>query len=499
MILGTSSGSGKSLLTAAICGFLKGNGEFAVPFKGQNMSNNAWIDKNGGEMAYSQVFQAWAAEIDPICLMNPVLIKPQGDCISEIVHLGKSIGVTKAQNYYEEYFSSGWDAITKGLKKINKLYPEGRLIIEGAGSPVEVNLQHKDLTNLRLAKHLKANCILVADIERGGVFAQLIGTLELLKPNEKKLIKGIIINKFRGDLSLFDSGRKWIEEKTNIPVLGVMPWLPELFPAEDSLDLVTREKQNKSNADLEIGVLKLNHLSNYSDLEPLESEKDVKLTWINPGELIGTPDALIIPGSKQTLKDLEILKKSGTAQKINDYANKGGSILGICGGMQMLGEVLEDPLYLESDDIMRAHGSKYKGLNLLPIQTTFTKKKLSKQRQVKAIWPAITNVNGFELHRGVSKLLNSNESINSIFADQSLGWSLKNGSSGNISGTYLHGILDNGEWRTLWINELRKNKKLAPIKFNNIDYHFKRKVIIKKLVDAFGNYIDINKFNKLFL
>jgi len=241
MVLGTSSGAGKSLTVTAICRILNNLGEEPIPFKGQNMSNNAWVDWEGGEMAYSQALQAFACGINPSAEMNPILLKPQGNSISEVIHLGKSIGTTTAKDYYKDWFIPGWEIIKKSLGSIYKKRPNCRLIIEGAGSPVEMNLIHRDLTNLRVAKYLNANCILVTDIERGGVFAQIIGTLELMKPEEKKLIKGIIINRFRGDLSLFENGKKWIENKTQIPIIGIIPWLNDSFPPEDSLDLIEKK------------------------------------------------------------------------------------------------------------------------------------------------------------------------------------------------------------------------------------------------------------------
>ena len=238
MVLGTSSGAGKSLMTAALCRVLKRRGEQPLPFKGQNMSNNAWVDTDGLEMAYSQAMQAWAAGLEPSCAMNPVLLKPRGDSSSEVIHNGRSVGTAQAEHYYRDWFKPGWKAIRGGLDALQQRWPQGRLVLEGAGSPVEVNLQHRDLTNLRLALFLKANCLLVADIERGGVFAQIVGTMNLLRPVERPLIKGILINRFRGRRELFDEGRSWLEDNTGVPVLGVMPWLNELFPPEDSLCLL---------------------------------------------------------------------------------------------------------------------------------------------------------------------------------------------------------------------------------------------------------------------
>jgi len=310
MVLGTSSGAGKSLMTAALCRVLRRRGETPLPFKGQNMSNNAWVDQVGGEMAYSQALQAWAAGLEPHHSMNPVLLKPQGDSTSEVIHLGQSVGQCRAEHYYRDWFRPGWAAIRQGLHELQGSHPRGRLVLEGAGSPVEVNLQSRDLTNLRLAQFLRARCLLVADIERGGVFAQIVGTLALLRPVERPLIRGLLINRFRGRRELFDEGRRWLEAHTGVPVLGVMPWLDELFPPEDSLDLLER-RGRKRDAALEIVVLKLPSLSNFSDLDPLEAEPSVQLRWLAPGEPLGAPDAVIVPGSKQTLRDLAALQRSG--------------------------------------------------------------------------------------------------------------------------------------------------------------------------------------------
>ena len=338
MVLGTSSGAGKSLMTAALCRVLKRRGEQPLPFKGQNMSNNAWVDADGLEMAYSQAMQAWAAGLEPSCAMNPVLLKPRGDSTSEVIHNGRSVGTAQAEHYYRDWFRPGWQAIRGGLDALQQRWPQGRLVLEGAGSPVEVNLQHRDLTNLRLAQFLRANCLLVADIERGGVFAQIVGTLSLLRPVERTLIKGILINRFRGRRELFDEGRTWLEDKTGVPVLGVMPWLNELFPPEDSLDLLER-KPSRGPVDLQIAVLRLPSLSNFSDLDPLEAETSLRLHWVEPGEDLGQPDAVILPGSKQTLRDLHALRSSGLEQQLLHYAENGGNVLAICGGMQMLGAV----------------------------------------------------------------------------------------------------------------------------------------------------------------
>ena len=420
MVLGTSSGAGKTLIATAICRCLKRKGEKPIPFKGQNMSNNAWVDTQGREMAYSQALQSWSAGLEPSAEMNPVLLKPKGDCTSEVIHLGKSVGTSKAINYYEDWFDSGWEAIKKGLAILLKSKADGRLILEGAGSPVEVNLQHKDLTNLKLARFLNASCILVADIERGGVFAQIIGTIALMKPDEKRLIKGIIINRFRGDKALFENGVSWIEKETGIPVLGILPWLKEIFPPEDSLDLLERKIITQS-AEIEIAVIKLPRISNFSDLDPFFSDSSIQMRWIEPGQNLGKPDVLIIPGSKQTIKDLESLNKTGLSNQIKAYAKKGGNIFGICGGLQMLGKSLEDPHNQESSNEI----SKFltKGMNLLPIKTTFGEIKHTSQRKEQVSWPEAQTIKGFEMHYGESDLItDKNPEIISMFKNNSLGW-----------------------------------------------------------------------------
>ncbi len=492
MVLGTSSGAGKSLMAAAICRILLRQGEQPLPFKGQNMSNNAWVDNNGGEMAYSQALQAWAAGIEPTCEMNPILLKPKGDCTSEVIHLGRSVGIAKARTYYKKWFNPGWVAIQKGLKELNNKYEGGRLILEGAGSPVEINLKHRDLTNLKLAKFLGARCLLVADIERGGVFAQLIGTLSLMNKEERELIKGILINRFRGDSSLFDDGRLWLEEKTGIPVIGVMPWIQEIFPPEDSLDLLER-KAKKSKAEIQIAVIKLPSLSNFSDLDPLEAEPTVQLQWVEPGDLLGQIDAVILPGSKQTLSDLDKLNKSGLSRQIKSYAKEGGNIFGICGGMQMMGRSLDDPHGIENKEVKTS--SLFSGLNLLPIQTVFLSNKSVKKRAVIAKWPESISIEGFELHHGSSQVIQASDDIVPLIKNEpNLGWVVKQNNQARIVGTYLHGIFDNGRWRRLWLNQIRKQKGLNELPLNVHNHSERKESLINLLADIFQAHVDLTPF-----
>jgi adenosylcobyric acid synthase len=378
---------------------------------------------------------------------------------------------------------------------------------------VEVNLQARDLTNLRLAQYLRAHCLLVADIERGGVFAQIVGTLALLTPVQRPLIKGILINRFRGRRELFDQGRSWLEQETGIPVLGVMPWLNELFPPEDSLDLLER-RGRKTTAELEIAVLRLPSLSNFSDLDPLEAEASVQLRWIQPGEPLGRPDAVIVPGSKQTLRDLTALQASGLGPSLKDYAASGGQVFGICGGMQMLGHELMDPEGLEGGAGLASSA----GLGLLPLRTVFGGAKALRQRRSQALWPLPSegrsqgqdpvtvlgqqiqpalDLEGFELHRGVTTLnhaanLDPFANGGPLADDPSLGWWQAWGDQGGlVAGTYLHGVFESGPWRRRWLNQLRQHKGLPLLSERQPDHSRHRDQLLDRLADAFEEHVDL--------
>ncbi|MGC1393713.1 MAG: cobyric acid synthase CobQ, partial [Coleofasciculaceae cyanobacterium] len=255
MVVGTTSHAGKSLIATALCRILSRRGWRVTPFKGQNMALNSYVTPNGGEIGHAQAVQAWAAGVMPCVEMNPILLKPQGDMTSQVILMGKAVGKVGAAEYYEQYFDKGWQAIEESLRRLGNDFD--LVVCEGAGSPAEINLKHRDLTNMRVAKHLNAPTILVVDIDRGGAFAHVVGTLELLDPDERDLIKGVVINKFRGQRSLLDSGITWLEERTGIPVIGVVPWMDEMFPAEDSLDLLDRIARKKPSSELNIAVIRL--------------------------------------------------------------------------------------------------------------------------------------------------------------------------------------------------------------------------------------------------
>ena len=486
MVVGTTSHAGKSLLTAAICRILSRRGWRVTPFKGQNMALNAYVTATGGEIGHAQAVQAWAAGVTPRVDMNPILLKPQGDMTSQVILKGKAVGKVSASDYYKDYFDLGWLAIKESLQRLSEEFD--LVVCEGAGSPAEINLKHRDLTNMRVARYLNAPTLLVVDIDRGGAFAHVVGTLELLEPEERALIKGVVINKFRGQRSLLDSGITWLEERTGIPVAGVIPWIDQLFPSEDSLDLLDR-RSRKTHTDITIAVIRLPRIANFTDFDPLEAEPSVKLKYISPKDSLGHPDAVIIPGSKTTIADLMLLQQTGMATEIQNYVAAGGTILGICGGFQMLGKHLADPYGIEGEQ------GDYKGLDLLPMTTVMTADKITRQRLVSSNYPqAGLPVAGYEIHQGRTQMLESEErvldfsSYKPLFDDPSLGMVDANQS---VWGSYLHGIFDNGSWRRAWLNHLRQQRGLLSLPTGVANYQEQREEVLNSLADTVEAYLDL--------
>ncbi|MEA5617695.1 cobyric acid synthase CobQ [Cronbergia sp. UHCC 0137] len=485
MVVGTTSHAGKSLLTTAICRILSRRGWRVAPFKGQNMALNAYVTATGGEIGYAQAVQAWAAGVVPVVEMNPILLKPQGDMTSQVILKGKAVGAVNAKDYYEHYFELGWQTIQECL---NHLATEFDLLVcEGAGSPAEINLKHRDLTNMRIAKHLNAPTLLVVDIDRGGAFAHVVGTLELLDADERALIKGVVINKFRGQRSILEPGIQWLEKRIGIPVVGVIPYLEEVFPAEDSLDLLER-KPDKYQAELNIAVIRLPRIANFTDFDPLESESSISVKYLSPRQDLGHPDAVIIPGTKTTIADLLLLQKTGMAEAIQNYAASGGTVLGICGGFQMLGQSIADPEGLEGQ------AGKFTGLNLLPIKTVITGQKIARQRQVSSNYPQMgLPVSGFEIHQGRSRLEQpTGEPLcYPLFDDINLGLV---DSCQSVWGTYLHGIFDNGPWRRAWVNRLRQQRGLKSLPTGVANYREQREQILNSLANQVEQHLNLNPF-----
>jgi adenosylcobyric acid synthase len=477
MVVGTTSHAGKSLMTAAICRLLVRQGHRVTPFKGQNMALNAYVTAEGGEIGHAQAVQAWAAKIEPQVAMNPILLKPQGDMTSQVILMGQSAGRVGAAEYYEKFFDQGWQAITNSLDQLQKNYDY--IVCEGAGSPAEINLKHRDLTNMRVASYLQAKTLLVADIDRGGVFAHIVGTLELLEPSERALIKGFVINKFRGQRSLLESGLDWLTERTGIPVLGVMPYFQSQLPAEDSLDLFDR-RINKPDAELQIAVIRLPRMANFTDFDPLMAEASVQVSYLEkPSQQ--KFDAIILPGSKTTISDCLWLQSTGLADWIKTQAAAGTTILGICGGLQMLGDKISDPDRLEGEI------PEVNGLGLLPVETIMLDHKILRQRQVDSKYFSIDSpVTGYEIHQGQSDWVASNMP-QSLFADPDLGWVWQD----QIWATYLHGLFDSGAWRRSWLNRLRVIKNLPPLPIEIPDYAMQRDANLDTVADLVGEHLNL--------
>jgi adenosylcobyric acid synthase len=481
MIVGTTSHAGKSMITTALCRILHRQGIRVAPFKGQNMALNSYVTPNGAEMGYAQAVQAWAAGLTPSIAMNPILLKPQGNMTSQVILRGKPVGVVEAKDYYEQYFDIGWKTITKCIDYLSSEFDV--LVCEGAGSPAEINLKHRDLTNMRVAKYLNAKTLLVVDIDRGGAFAHVVGTLQLLEPDERALIKGIIINKFRGQRSLLESGIQWLEEYTGIPVVGVIPWTEMAFPAEDSLSLLDRQS-SRSQAEINIAVIRLPRISNFTDFDPLDAEPSVNLHYISPQDYLGHPDAVILPGSKTTISDLLALKETGMATALKDYVAAGGQIMGICGGYQMLGKAIIDSAGIEGE--MGEHS----GLGLLPIRTLINRQKTSQKRLVSSENPQTGfPIEGYEIHHGRSQNLNPEETL-PLFDDAKLG--VVN-TQYSVWGHYLHGIFDNSPWRRTWLNHLRKSRGLPTLPTGIPNYREQRELVLSSMAEMVAENLDVKR------
>lgn len=455
MVQGTMSNAGKSLVAAGLCRIFRQDGFRAAPFKSQNMALNSFITKDGLEMSRAQVMQAEAAGMEPDVAMNPILLKPTSDCGSQVIVNGQVKGNMTAR----EYFAYKKNLIPELLKAFNRLAAENDIIvIEGAGSPAEINLRENDIVNMGLAQMVDAPVLLVGDIDRGGVFAQLYGTVELLEENERKRIKGLIINKFRGDKSLLDSGVNIIEDRCHIPVVGILPYMNLSLEDEDSLS--ERFSQHKDGI-VNIGAIKFPHISNFTDLNVFEQIEGVAVHYITRPEEIPSMDMIVLPGTKNTIADLKWMRTSGIEAAVKKYSDA-KIVFGICGGYQMLGKTIYDPDNVEE-------GGSVKGMELLDCETTLLKNKTrtqvkSKAGQVDGRLQFLSNkkISGYEIHMGKTIV--------------AFGKAFPAGTSfGNVYGSYIHGFFDEGNIAFLICNYLAEQKGAA-LSENKIDYKaFKEK------------------------
>jgi len=492
MIQGTSSSVGKSVLAAAFCRIFYQEGYRVSPFKAQNMALNSFVTATGGEMGRAQVVQAQAAGVEPEVRMNPILLKPSGPTGSQVVIMGVSQGNVTALRYHGEYQRMTWPYVKDALHGL--LHEFEVVVIEGAGSPAEVNLKSNDIVNMRVALEANSPVLLVADIDRGGALAAVVGTLELIEPEERKMVKGIIFNKFRGELALLQPALDFMEERTGIPVLGVVPYFKIRIPDEDSVAInEAMEKPSVcSSEQLDIAVIRFPYISNFTDFDALQDETDVSVRYVSESANLGKPDLIILPGSKNTLADLRFLHESGLGAQVLKLREQGVPLIGICGGYQMMGRTVMDPLHTESEL------EEMKGLGILPMVTEFYPQKHTVQSKGTILaesdfFKACTGetVVGYEIHMGRSTM---DEGQSALFNLTSNGVSYTDGlQAGNSYGTYLHGIFDNDSLRTallVWLWQRRD--RVRPVEAS-LSQAALRESAFNELADLVRQSVDIER------
>jgi adenosylcobyric acid synthase len=456
MVQGSASGVGKSVVATALCQVLAEEGFRVSPFKAQNMSNNAAVTADGGEIGRAQAAQAEAAGVAPSVLMNPVLLKPEADNRSQLVVLGRAIGSYTAQEYWA-LRPTIWPTITSSLRKLRRT--SDVVVIEGAGSPAELNLRGREIANMRLARHAAARVLLVGDIDRGGIFAQLLGTLDLLRPDERRLIFGLLVNRFRGDRRLFDGGVRILRRRSGLPVLGVLPYEPELdVPDEDSASL--DRPRSRVASTIRVALMAYPRIANFDDLEPLR-HAGVDVDIVRRPAALGWPDLIVLPGSKSTIDDLIWLRRSGLAAAVMRAAAAGVPVLGICAGYQMLGESLEDP------DGIEGPSRSTPGLSLLPVVTRFRSPKQTRQVHGtiavgSALAPSGTPFNGYEIHTGVTRRIGGSPFALLADGQEAAGEDGAVSPDGLVVGTSVHGLLADSHASRAVVNSLAKRRGVAP-------------------------------------
>ncbi|MHB8156290.1 MAG: cobyric acid synthase [Desulfocucumaceae bacterium] len=467
MVQGTASHVGKSVLVSALCRIFYRDGYRVSPFKSQNMALNSFVTGDGGEMGRAQVVQAEAAGRLPSVDMNPVLLKPTGQASSQVIIMGKPIGNLSAREYHTEYAEKAWKSICGALERLH--HDNEIIVIEGAGSPAEVNLQATEIVNMRVAREAGSPVLLACDIDKGGALAAIVGTLELLAQEDRDRVSGIIINKFRGDLTLFQPAVDFLEKKTGKPVIGVVPYFQGFrIQEEDTVhEEALAEAHSAVSREVEVAVIHLPHISNFTDFDPFESDPDVNLRYVGRGTPLGNPDIIIIPGSKNTIEDLAYLRRTGVAAEINRLHGTGVPVVGICGGFQIMGRELHDPLHTESSI------PSIEGLGLLDIITTFVREKVTTQVSAGVCGPGLLleaarglEVAGYEIHMGRTELGKDSVPAFTINHRFGKGENTPDGAAsrdGKAWGTYIHGVFDNASFRRRLLNTIRTAKGLQPL------------------------------------
>ena len=492
MIQGTMSNAGKSLLTAGLCRIFRQDGYRVAPFKSQNMALNSYITSEGLEMGRAQVMQAEAAGIEPSVLMNPILLKPTNDTGSQVIVNGEVLGTMSARDYFK-YKKNLVPDIMKAFRALAE--KNDIIVIEGAGSPAEINLKTDDIVNMGMAKMADAPVLLAGDIDRGGVFAQLYGTVELLEPEERNRIKGLIINKFRGDKTILDPGIEMLEEKCGIPVVGVAPYLDIQVEDEDSL--TERFDRGQETGLIDIAVIRIPRISNFTDFNPLESIPGVSLRYVKHTSDLKNPDVIILPGTKNTMEDLRWLRESGMEALILKAADRGTLIFGICGGYQMLGETLSDPHGVEAGGSMR-------GMGLLPMDTIFAEKKTRTQVTGRFLdldgdYETLSEVEftGYEIHMGDSVRRNPAKPCTSV-RDEVTGKEKTEGTfTRNVCGTYVHGIFDKEETALALIRAAGKKKGVDVSRMEGVDFASFKEQQYDILAAELRKHLDMKKIYEI--
>ncbi|MHB1455361.1 MAG: cobyric acid synthase [Armatimonadota bacterium] len=485
MFQGTSSNAGKSVLTAALCRILLQDGYSVAPFKAQNMSLNSYVTRGGGEMGRAQVVQAQACRIDPDVRMNPILLKPNSDTGSQIIVCGKPVGNMDFREYTR--FKSG--PFEEAKKCYDSLASEYDVIVlEGAGSPGEVNLKSRDIVNMRMARYANAPVMLVGDIDRGGVYASFVGTMEVLAEWERALVSGFIVNRFRGTASLLQDAHDYVLRHTGRPVMGVVPYLRELgLPEEDSVSFKAGvfDETNPEGECVDIALIDLPHISNFTDFDSLRIEPDVRLRIMRNSSEFGNPDAVILPGSKNVIGDLVYLRQTGLADKILELARKNETeIIGVCGGFQILGEKIADPHHVESA------GRVMQALGLIPVSTVLAPEKTLTRVAAKHLETGLP-LYGYEIHHGVTS---GNIVTPMIVSDDgtTIGMSA---SSGLIWGTYLHGLFDADKFRRWFIDRLRVRRGLEAL--GHVCASYDLEPAFDRLADVVRDNIDLDSIYRI--
>lgn len=497
MVQGTMSNAGKSLITAGLCRIFKQDGYKVAPFKSQNMALNSFITEDGMEMGRAQVMQAEAAGIAPDVRMNPILLKPTNDVGSQVIVNGEVLGTMSAR----DYFAFKHKLVPDVMKAFNELSTENDIIvIEGAGSPAEVNLKDEDIVNMGMAKMAKAPVLLVGDIDRGGVFAQLIGTVSLLEEDEKKMVKGLIINKFRGDKTILDPGIAILEEKSGIDVVGVAPYLQIDIEDEDSLSERLDFRGNGDTAALiDIAVIRLPRISNFTDLNVMETIPGVSVRYVKNAQELKDPDMIVLPGSKNTISDLLWMRQNGLEAAILKQAGTGKVVFGICGGFQMLGETLADPLGIETSGEVR-------GMGLLPIDTVFLNEKtrtrvtgsfLTGDTIFERLKDQKLEAEGYEIHMGQSTLKAGAKHLLSL-TDAVTGQPKQDGAyKENVFGSYVHGIFDGAGIARTVIQALAEKKGVQMGDIGSMTYAEYKETQYDLLAASLREYLNMEKIYRI--